>query len=360
VKPLAILSHLQAAWPLVWLARSSRQEPPRAMPTKPLPLLAAAAVTAAALASGGAVRAEPEPLRVVATVGMVADVAETVGEACVAVTRLMGPGTDPHEYRATAGDIRTLQQADLILYGGYGLEEQLVEVLRRLGASRPVLALMEAATEPADLIGAADRGGAVDMHLWMDAHLWSLLAPRFAETLAELRPDCAEAAAAAAGRYAEQLRTLHDWIGTAIATIPPGQRVLVTAHDAFAYYARAYGIEVVSVQGISTLGEASVADIRATADAVVEAGVPAIFVESTVNPRAIGAVVAAAQERGHPVEIGGTLHSDALGPAGSIAETYPGMMFENTRTIVEALGGTLPPLPASLDAWAERWSHAPS
>jgi manganese/zinc/iron transport system substrate-binding protein len=309
----------------------------------------AAAVAAAVPAASGAGEG---PLRVVATVGMVADVARNVGGACVEVTTLMGPGTDPHEYQATAGDVRRLGEADLILYGGYMLEEQMGQVLDRLGASRPTLALMEAATDPAELI--ADEAGraGVDMHLWMDASLWARLAPVFAATLAELRPDCAEAARNAADAYMAELAALHLWVGEATASIPEEVRTLVTAHDAFEYYARAYGIEVVAVQGISTMAEASVADIRETVDAVVAAGVPAVFVETTVNPRTIQAVIEAARQRGHDVVIGGELFSDALGPEGSVADSYVGMIFENTRIITEALGGTLPPLPEALGAWA--------
>jgi manganese/zinc/iron transport system substrate-binding protein len=313
---------------------------------------------AAALAAGFAVaapalaRAEEGPLRVVATVGMVADVARNVGGACVDVTTLMGPGTDPHEYQATAGDVRRLGEAELILYAGYMLEEQMSRVLDRLAAARPALALMEAATDPAELIADEDGAAGIDMHLWMDASLWARLAPAFAEALAELRPDCAEAAHAGAEAYAAKLEALHLWVGEAIASIPEETRTLVTAHDAFEYYSRAYGIEVVAVQGISTMAEASVADIRETVDAVVAAGVPAVFVETTINPRTIQAVVEAVRQRGHAVEIGGELHSDALGPEGTLADSYVGMIFENTRVITQALGGTVPPLPGALGPWA--------
>ncbi len=314
-----------------------------------------AALAAAAIVAGGPAAAEQQPLSIVATVGMIADVAENVGGDCVAVTTLMGPGTDPHEYQPTAGDVRRLSEADLILYGGYMLEEQMSEVLGRLGERRPALALMEAATDPAELIADEEEAAGIDMHLWMDASLWSRLAPTFAEALAEFRPECREQAERNAEAYVERLAALHGWVADAIATIPEAHRYLVTAHDAFAYYGEAYGIEVIAVQGISTMAEASVADIRETVDAVVETGVPAIFVETTINPRTVQAVAEAARQRGHAVEIGGALYSDALGEAGSVAATYVGMIFANTRTITEALGGDLPPLPAALADWAEEW-----
>jgi manganese/zinc/iron transport system substrate-binding protein len=309
-----------------------------------LPLLLVASAPAAA---------EERPLSIVATTGLMADIAERVGGECVEVETLMGPGIDPHDYQATAGDVRRLEAAELILYSGYMLEEQMAQVLDRLAARRPTLALMEVATDPADLIAEPDEPAGVDMHLWMDVELWSRLPPAFAEALAEHRPGCAEAAAERAEGYVAELLALHDWVGEAIATIPEETRLLVTAHDAFGYFARAYGIEVAAIQGISTLGEASVADIRETADLVVASGVPAIFVETTINPRTIEAVREAVRQRGHEVEIGGELFSDALGPEGSIADSYIGMIYENTRIITEALGGSLPPLPEALADWAD-------
>jgi manganese/zinc/iron transport system substrate-binding protein len=143
-----------------------------------------------------------------------------------------------------------------------------------------------------------------------------------------------------------------------IASIPEEQRILVTAHDAFGYYGRAYGIEVAGIQGISTEAEASVADIRETAATVAELGVPAVFVESTINPRTIQAVIDAARQHGHEVKIGGELYSDAMGEEGSAGGTYIGMIYENTKSIVEALGGELPKFPDALRNWAEEWNVA--
>ena len=171
-----------------------------------------------------------------------------------------------------------------------------------------------------------------------------------------MAPDCAATMRADAAAYAGELTALHDWIGASIASIPEDQRVLVTAHDAFAYYGRAYGIDVQGIQGISTEAEAGIADIRAVVDRVVELGVPAVFVESTINPRTIQAVVDGAAARGHAVTIGGELYSDAMGAPGTPAGTYIGMMRANTLTITEALGGEPAPWPAELMDWAERWS----
>jgi manganese/zinc/iron transport system substrate-binding protein len=207
-----------------------------------------------------------------------------------------------------------------------------------------------------DEVISAAGGNGIDPHLWMDASLWRRTAPVIATALAGLAPDCADAMQARARDYGEQLDALHGWIARSVATIPERRRVLVTAHDAFGYYGRAYGIRVVGIQGISTESEAGVADIRAVADLVVERGIPAIFVESTINPRTIRAVVEAVAQRGREVAIGGQLHSDALGEEGTVGGTYVGMLYENTTAIVTALGGRTAPLPDALRPWAGTWN----
>lgn len=294
------------------------------------------------------------PLDVVATIGMIGDVAQNVGGACVAVETLMGPGIDPHLYQATARDVQTLNTADLILYSGYSLEGQLGEVLARFAERIPTLAVTEAAIAREDVIATADSYG-VDPHLWMDAKLWARTVPVIADQLTALVPDCADEFADNAHALADQLAALDIWAQETIATIPEPQRVLVTAHDAFAYYGQAYGIEVAGIQGISTQSEAGIADIRETALLLAERGIPAVFVESTINPRTIQSVIEAARDAGHEVTVGGQLFSDAMGEAETAGGTYIGMIYENTRAIAEALGGTVPPLPAELNDWAELW-----
>lgn len=316
----------------------------------------------ASLASGclslpaGTVLAQ-QPVDAVATIGMIGDVVANVGGDCVAITTIMGAGVDPHLYQASASDVRTFQDAEIIFYSGYSLEGQLGDVLERLGQRKPTLAVSPSSTHAEELIATDDAYG-VDPHLWMDAGLWSRIAPTIATALGEIRPECAEQFDANAERYVEQAAALHDWVSEAIASIPESRRSLVTAHDAFAYFGRAYGIEVSGIQGISTEAEASIADIRATAALLAGKGVPAIFVESTINPRTIQSVIDAARQQGHEIQIGGQLYSDAMGDEGTAGGTYIGMIFENTRTITEALGGTLPPLPEALAAWAEEWNVA--
>lgn len=307
----------------------------------------------AVLVAGGPVAAE-DAIVVVATTGMIADVAAEVAGPCAEVEALIGPGLDPHLYQASASDVARLGRADAILFSGLGLEGQLGAVLDRLGRTRPTLAVAEAAV-PEDRLIPVQAVGGVDPHVWMDPALWGGIAPVIAGFLGDIVPQCADDMSARAQAYREQTEALAEWVAEAIATIPEESRTLVTAHDAFGYYARAYGLEEVGIQGISTDAEASVADIRATAALVVEAAVPAIFVETTINPRTVEAVIEAARVRGHDVALGGNLYSDAMGEEGTPGGTYLGMIYENTRTIVTALGGELPPLPVALSGWASEW-----
>ena len=318
-------------------------------------LLVVSAVTFGGLVTVANSAGAAAPPRAVTTIGMIADVAANIAGECVAVEAMMGTGVDPHLYKASAGDVRSLQQADVIIYSGYSLEGQLGEVLGKLGERKPTIAVSSEAIDPSRLIATDDAYG-IDPHLWMDASLWKETIPVITETFAEIAPDCAADMKERARAYGEQLAALHDWIDASIESITERQRILVTAHDAFGYYGRAYGIEVAGIQGISTESEAGIADIRDMVDTVVEREVPAIFVESTINTRTIQAVINAAAERGQPVLIGGELFSDAMGEIGTAGGTYIGMLVENTLTIVQALGGQAAVLPGGLEDWAETWN----
>lgn len=301
-----------------------------------------------ALPSAAAAADRPVAL---ATIGMIGDLAAGVAGECAAVATLMGPGVDPHLYRATPADVRAMDRADLVLYLGLGLEGQLAEVLGRFAARKPVVAVGEALPQ-GEL---AEAHGGVDPHVWMDPGLWRQTLPALAGALAGLVPDCAGPIAANADRIGAELDALDRWAAASVAALPEPARVLVTAHDAFGYYGRAYGLRLVAIQGLSTESEASVADIAGTARQVSEAGVPAVFVESTINPRTIQAMIAAARDLGHDLAVGGSLYSDAMGAEGTAEGTYIGMIHANTRAIVTALGGTPAPLPAELAGWAAHW-----
>lgn len=301
--------------------------------------------------------ADETPLNVVATIGMIADVAQEVGGECVNVEAMMGPGVDPHLYQASASDVATLRNAEQIFYSGYSLEGQLGDVLERFSERTPTLAVAPASIDPASLITSQDVYG-IDPHLWMDVSLWAQTLPTLNAALSEARPDCAATFDANTERYQAQLLALHEWVTDSIASIPDEQRILVTAHDAFGYFGRAYDIDVEGIQGISTETETGIADIRNMTDIVVDRAVPALFIESTINPRTVQAVIDAAQQRGQVVEIGGELYSDAMGDPDAVDGTYMGMIYRNTQHIVEALGGTLAPLPDEMNDWATEWKLA--
>ncbi|TVS03846.1 MAG: manganese transporter [Rhodobacteraceae bacterium] len=314
----------------------------------------------ALLALANPVAAEETPLNALATVGMIADVAQKVAGECAKVSALLGSGTDPHYYSATPSDVDALAAAELIFYVDRALEERLADVLDGFRARTPTFGLASASFSEADLLEDPDEPGELDPHLWMDVSRWARIAPVIADAIAAQRPDCADAMADNVAALEVQMDALHGWVGDAIASIPEGNRMLVTAHDAFYYFADAYGIEASeAIEGISTASEASIGDIREVADFVIANNVPAVFVETTINPRTIEALVAEVQSRGHDVVIGGEVFSDAMGDEGTPEGTYIGMIRANTVTITEALGGTLPDWPEALQAWAQEWRIAP-
>lgn len=273
-------------------------------------------------------------LRVVASTPMVADVARAVGGDRVDVVTLVGPGVDPHLFRPTRAAVAEIVAADLVVTNGLHLEGRLGAALGRVeAAGRPVVAVAEAI--PEELL--IEEEGAADPHVWMDASLWAKTASPVAEAMAAIDPANAGGYRERAAEFARAAEALDAELEAMYTTIPDGRRTLVTAHDAFGYLGRRYGIEVVGVQGLSTESEAGLRDLEATVAMLVERKIPAVFVESTVSPRTVQALVDGARARGHEVRIGGTLFSDSTGPIGSGAETWAGMLRANARTIVEAL-----------------------
>ncbi|MFN2321581.1 MAG: metal ABC transporter solute-binding protein, Zn/Mn family [Trueperaceae bacterium] len=312
------------------------------------------ALLLALFSAAGTALAQDAAAKVVASVGMVGDVAAELAGACAQVDTLMGPGVDPHGYRATASDVRAVQNADLVLYVGLGLEARLGEVLARLASRTRVVAVGDEAVAVADRL--TGEGGILDPHAWMDPNLWRPVAARIATALTEVVPaGCTDDLRDRAAAYDALLGDLDAWTAATLASVPESARVLVTAHDAFVYFGRAYGLEVVGLQGLSTVAEASLGDVRATADLIAERGVPAVFVESTINPRTIESVRVAVRDRGTDVALGGELFSDAFGSAGTPEGTYVGMIVHNAATVATALGGAPAPLPTALADWLARW-----
>ncbi|HHI76216.1 MAG TPA: manganese transporter [Gammaproteobacteria bacterium] len=300
-------------------------------------ILLAGALAAALAGCAPADRPAGEgPVRVLATTGIVADLARNLAPEGIEVETLMGPGVDPHLYKASEGDVRRLARADLVLFNGLHLEGKMGTILTNMARSRRVVALAETLPASALLHPPGARGQA-DPHVWFDVSLWSRLIDPAAAELSRLAPDAAGAIEQRAAAYSRRLTDLDAWVAEQIATLPPERRVLVTAHDAFGYFGRRYGIEVVGLQGMSTLAEAGLADMTRVARLVAARRLPSVFVESSVPRRSVEALVAACADAGHRVRIGGQLYSDALGPAGSGADSYEGMVRHNVQTIVEGL-----------------------
>jgi manganese/zinc/iron transport system substrate-binding protein len=275
-------------------------------------------------------------LRVVATTGMVADLARRIAGEHASVEALMGPGVDPHLYKPTAGDVRKLSRANVVLYNGLHLEGKMGQIFARLARRRQVVAIA-AKLPKARLLSPPEYPGAHDPHVWFDVELWSRTVPRVVAALSAQRPAHRAAFEANGRAYQRELSALDRWVREQLRAVPTSRRVLITAHDAFGYFGKRYEVEVVGLQGISTAAKASLRDIKRVADVIVSRKVPAIFVESSVPRRTVQAVQAACMSRGQAVRIGGELFSDALGPKGSGAESYVAMVRHNVRQIVGAL-----------------------
>lgn len=274
------------------------------------------------------------PLEVVCTTGMVADLVKQVGGPRVKVTQLMGAGVDPHLYKVSPGDVRRLAQADAIFYSGRNLEGKMGEVFARMASQKPTVAVTSFVADREVL---AEPGHGQDPHLWFDVALWAKGIDVVRDTLAKFDPSHAAEYSRRAAAHRAELDQLDAYVRAQIQTIPPGQRVLVTAHDAFRYFGRAYGLEVRGIQGISTESEASVRSINELVDLLVARKIKAVFVESSVAEKNVQALVEGCRARGHALQIGGELYSDAMGQPGTPAGSYVGMVRHNVDTIVKAL-----------------------
>ena len=294
-------------------------------------------IVMAACGGGAPAPTDSGAVRVVATTNIVGDLVRTIGGPNVEVEALMGPGIDPHLYKASAGDVRRMSSAEAIFYSGVHLEGKMSEVLERMGErGMRTVAVAECVPEE-NLIESTGFSGLHDPHVWFDVALWSQTVGCVVETLAVLDPDHADAYRERAASYMNELVALDGWVRERVEDLAPEQRVLVTAHDAFGYFGRAYGFEVRGLLGVSTASEAGTSDVQNLAGFIVEHEIPAIFVETSVPPRYVQALQEAVRARGFGVEIGGSLYSDALGNPGTPAGTYAGTVRANVETIVTAL-----------------------
>ncbi|WP_018931272.1 metal ABC transporter solute-binding protein, Zn/Mn family [Gracilibacillus lacisalsi] len=279
---------------------------------------------------------ESEEIQVVTTIAQIADVVENVGGNLVEVQSLMGPGVDPHLYNAVQGDIETLERAKIIFYNGLHLEGQMVEIFEQMQNQKPTIAVAEQ-IDSAKLLADPENEQVYDPHVWFDISIWKDVVQVVADELSSLDPDHETQFQDNAQTYLEELTETERYVEEHINEIPERSRVLITAHDAFHYFGKRYGFDVVGLQGLSTESDYSVHDVNHIVDILIDRDVKGVFVESSVSERSIEAVVEGAKEKGHPVEIGGELFSDAMGEEGTEEGTYIGMVKHNIDTIVDAL-----------------------
>jgi manganese/zinc/iron transport system substrate-binding protein len=274
------------------------------------------------------------PIRVLCTTGMVADLVRNVGGDKVEITQLMGEGVDPHRYKPSPGDVAQLNAADAIFYSGRNLEGKMTDLFVRMAKRKPTCAVTDGIDEGQVL---EDAEGHYDPHLWFDVSLWAEGVGVVSKALSEFDPKNAEYYRKNAEAYRPKLDKLHEEVKASLAKIPKERRVMVTAHDAFRYFGRAYDIEVRGIQGISTESEAGVKEINDLVDFLTRRKVKAVFVETSVSPKNVRALIEGCASRGHKVVVGGELYSDAMGKPGTEKGTYPGMIRHNVKTIVGAL-----------------------
>lgn len=282
-----------------------------------------------------------EPLTIVTTIAQVADAVRQVAGERADVTALMGEGVDPHTYRQTRTDIVRLSRADLVFWNGLYLEAQMEDFLRRLAATKPVVALAEELPQER-LLSHEDYPGKFDPHVWMDVSLWREVVRQARDALVEYDPDYAATYAANAEAYLTQLEQLEGYVVEVLASVPAPQRAVISAHDAFNYFGEAYDYQVLGIQGLSTESEAGLGEIERLVDFIVENDIQAVFVETSVADRNVQALIEGSAARGHEVTIGGSLFSDAMGKPGSYRGTYLGMIDHNATLIANALGGEAP------------------
>ncbi len=272
---------------------------------------------------------------VVCTTGIVADAVANIAGAYAEVEYLMGPGVDPHLYRARESDVHRLASADIIFYNGLHLEGKMDDVFERMAVQKPTVAVTDGI--PRDALIPSEFAGLYDPHVWFDVTLWRYTIDTIVNELEHQFPEYADAYRKNADWYRKQLDALDQYVRSMVRQIPAEKRRLITAHDAFSYFGKTYGFDVVGLQGISTDSQVGTYDIMQLADYIVRHRVPTIFVEASIPQRNIQAVQEAVAARGYALAIGDQLYSDTLGPPGSQAETYVDMVHYNIQTIVSAL-----------------------
>jgi len=271
-------------------------------------------------------------IRIVCTTGMIGDAVRNMTDSSCTVNVLMGPGTDPHLFKPTKSSLDLLSDADIIIANGLHLEGKMQDILEKLKRTKTVYFLADGLNND-DLLLSDSSSKIFDPHIWFDVALWNKALSAFKSEF----QDGDILKLPRANEYLNALSDLDNWVGEEVNSIPESKRVLITAHDAFSYFGRAYGLEVIGLQGISTVSEYGLRDISNLVNTIVDRQIPAVFIESSISPRSIQAVVEGCQKKGFQTKLGGTLYSDALGPKNSNAETYIEMVQHNVTTLKTAL-----------------------
>ena len=294
------------------------------------------AIIACSCGSTGSEQQGKSKLKIVCTTGMIGDALKNIVGDSAEVVSLMGPGVDPHLYKATQGDLGKLSEADVIFYNGLHLEGKMGEIFEKMGKRKKTVAFAEG-IQPGKLRVMDAVTQSHDPHIWFDVSLWAEAVAYAGEQMQKIDPAKAAYYKSNTDVYLQKLTDLHGRVKTAIAEIPASQRVLVTSHDAFGYFGRAYDMEVQGLQGISTTAEFGVRDVSNLVKFIIEKKIKAIFVETSVSQKSIEAVLEGCRQQGHNVVIGGKLYSDAMGEAGTPEGTYIGMVEANVAIVVKAL-----------------------
>lgn len=285
----------------------------------------------------GAEENASQKLSVVTTTGMINDIVINLGGDKVSTQPLMGPGVDPHLYKASAWDVQTLLKADVILYNGLHLEGKMAEVFKNMSTRGISTVAVAEGVDKSRLQRSRAFQGYYDPHIWFDVELWTGAVKVVRDVLIRQDPRNSQVYSANAETYISRLKDLQNYVRERVRTLPEEKKVLITAHDAFGYFGSAYGFEVIGLQGISTDSEAGAADVQRLSKLIAERKIPAVFIESSVSPKYIEAVTKAVKAKGFDVRMGGTLYSDALGTPGTPESEYIGMFKYNLDTIINAL-----------------------
>lgn len=282
-------------------------------------------------------KVQSDKLNVVATTSLIRELVGEIGGNAIEVNGLMGAGVDPHLYKASEGDVNLLYNADVIFYNGLHLEGKMQDIFEKMDRQGIRIVAISDAISGDSLIASANFASSYDPHIWFDISNWRVAAAYVAQFLSDLDTANSIQYLENMRKYVNRLDSTEKIIVNKISELQPDRRILITAHDAFNYFGRAYGFEVLGLQGISTATEAGVQDVQKLADLITARKVKAIFIESSVPLRNIEALREAVKSKGFNVMIGGSLFSDALGNAGSPEGTYTGMFQHNVNTIVNAL-----------------------